>query len=342
MSALSKRELVLNALSGKPVERVPVAFWHHYLNEDRISNFEDKPVYEEVLEGARRFKEEFDPDLVKIMTDGYFYLPIKITTRKVTELSSFKTVPVTDRWFQDQIKLAKGYREIYGKDILLFYNIFAPLAHLRYALGQGLGITEFEANELILSFIDENPDEVNKALLKIADNISELISSVVGEGLSDGIYLSVTDNNRFIPDALYRLYVSPSEKRVLDSANALSPHNILHICGWRGNTNYISLYQDYEAEAFNWAVNTENLSLGQGREFFGGKTVLGGFLNSEDGLLYKGTKGEIINAVTSLLNVTGRTGVILGADCTVPQDISVEHLIWAREAAALKISKIAV
>ena len=40
-----------------------------------------------VFDGVRRFKEEFDPDFVKIMTDGYFYLPLSLDAKTPEELS---------------------------------------------------------------------------------------------------------------------------------------------------------------------------------------------------------------------------------------------------------------
>lgn len=337
----TKRELVLKAFHNEAVERIPVGFWHHYLDEDNfVSGVQHPENFVRILDGARKFKEEFDPDFVKIMTDGYFYLPIAIEAKTPDALSDFTSVSESHPWFLDQAKLAKGYREIYGEDILLFYNLFAPLAHLRFGLAEGHNLSEEEANDLILHFIKTNPEAVERVLDKIADNIISLLPFIIGSDAADGIYLSVTDTHRFIPDALYRLYVTPSEKKILEAANKLSETNILHVCGWRGNTNYLSVYQDYPAAAFNWAVNTESLSLREGRRFFGGKAVIGGFLNTENSILYRGNKAEIQNETRRIINEAGRTGVIVGADCTVPADIAVEHLNWVREAASETAQKV--
>ncbi|SEA72220.1 uroporphyrinogen decarboxylase [Oribacterium sp. KHPX15] len=337
----TKRELVLKTFHNEEVERIPVGFWHHYLDESEfVSGVEHPENFKRILEGARKFKEEFDPDFVKIMTDGYFYLPLKLDAKTPETLPDFTPVSEAHPWFTDQEKLAKGYREIYGQDILLFYNIFAPLSHLRFALANGHDLSEQEANDLILHFLKTDPEAVEEALDKIADNIIDLLPYIINSEGADGIYLSVTDTHRFIPDALYRLYVTPSEKKILEAANRLTETNILHICGWRGNTNYITLYQDYPALVFNWAVHTESLSLREGRRFFGGKAVIGGFLNTEESILYRGNKAEIQNETRSIIEETGRTGLIIGADCTVPNDTPVEHLNWVREAAAEKTAKV--
>jgi uroporphyrinogen decarboxylase len=180
----------------------------------------------------------------------------------------------------------------------------------------------------------QDGDAVAYALDRLAENLVALTERVVREGLADGIYLSVSSQNRQIPAEIYRAYITPSEKKVLEAANRVSPDNILHICGFAGNKNILSVYQDYPAEVINWAVHTEKMSLADGKKYFGGKPVIGGFDNAKTGVLYSGSREEIEDAVEKLLADAGKKGVILGADCTVPADIDVERLKWVREKAA--------
>lgn len=44
---------------------------------------------------------------------------------------------------------------------------------------------------------------------------------------------------------------------------------------------------------------------------------------------------EIESYVEQLIKEAGRTGFIIGADCTVPSDIDIERLKWVREKAVL-------
>ena len=62
--------------------------------------------------------------------------------------------------------------------------------------------------------------------------------------------------------------------------------------------------------------------------------MLGGFDNTDQGVLYRGDREAVRKKTAAILKESGRTGVILGADCTVPPDISVDHLNWVREKAA--------
>ena len=117
------------------------------------------------------------------------------------------------------------------------------------------------------------------------------------------------------------------------AANSVSDYNILHICGYAGHHNDLTLYKDYNVKTINWAVVVEGVSIPEGRKIFGNRAALGGFGNLDSELLYKGSKEEIQAETKRILAEAGRQGVILGADCTVPRDTDWQHFEWVREAA---------
>lgn len=121
---------------------------------------------------------------------------------------------------------------------------------------------------------------------------------------------------------------------VLDAARKHSEDNILHICGNRGRRNTLSVYRDYEASVFNWSVEADGLSLAEGKEYFHGKAVIGGFGQNPGSLIHTGTKEEIEAFTEKLIAENGKVGIVIGADCTVPGDTPVEHLKWVRDKAA--------
>jgi uroporphyrinogen decarboxylase len=186
----------------------------------------------------------------------------------------------------------------------------------------------------VLEFLKEDPDAVKEALDVIASDLVNFLPRVIGAGLSDGIYLSVTNPNRQIPAETYTTYIAPSEKKILAAAKQLTPDHILHICGYQENRNILSVYPEYDVSVINWAVHAEQFGLKEGKELFGGRAVIGGFDQTKASVLYKGSKEEIEAYVEKLIDEVGTTGVIIGADCTVPADIDVAHLQWARDKAA--------
>ena len=98
----------------------------------------------------------------------------------------------------------------------------------------------------------------------------------------------------------------------------------------------MTIFKDYPAQVFNWATHHEAVSLPQGQELFHGKAVLGGFENGKQSLLYGGSKAKLQEETKRLLAEAGTRGVLLGADCTVPDDFELERLDWIRQAAILE------
>ncbi len=330
----TRRELVLKAFHNEKTERVPVGFWFHFLEGEEFNAGLKRPeLLEKNLAGHKKFAEDFDPDFVKIMTDGFFFLPFDFSAiHTVEDLKNLKPITKEHPFFAKNVELVQGVRKIFGEDRLLFFNVFSPFNHLLSGLG-GLG-GHIVGIQKLISFLDEDAAAVAQGLDVIADSIAELIQEIVKPGLADGIYLSVNNPNRKVPAQIYSTFVAPSERKILEAANKLAQDNILHICGYAGNKNILSVYKDYPASVINWAVHAEDLGFKEGKEYFGGKAVIGGFDNVKEGLLYTGTKEEIEHYIEELLQGTGDEGVIIGADCTVPSDIAIERLKWVRDKAA--------
>ena len=76
------------------------------------------------------------------------------------------------------------------------------------------------------------------------------------------------------------------------------------------------------------------MTLAQGKEYFHGKAVIGGFDQMPGSLIHAGSRADIEAYVEKLLTDCGKVGVIIGADCTVPGDTPLEHLSWVRDKAA--------
>lgn len=326
----TKRELVQAALNNLPVDRVPVGFWFHYLaDESHADAFVNPNLAGQNIAGHRAFYESFNPDLVKLMSDGYFIYPNealqKITS--VQDLRNIRPLGPNHPWIEKQVELVKNLQDIFGDEVMTFYNIFAPARYLEWTLPN-------YGKNLIGDFIAENKAAFKAALDVVAEDVASLSQRVIKDGGADGIYFSVQniDDSR-ITNSVYKDVIEPGEQAVLAAANGVSDNNILHICGYEGHHNDLSWYTDYKAKAYNWAGKVENISLEAGKKIFAGKAVIGGFGSTKNDVLYNGTEKSIADETTKILQNTGRTGVILGADCTVPSNIDLQHLEWVRQAA---------
>lgn len=328
---MSKRQLVLDAFHNKLVERVPVGFWFHFAQGDEFTRgLENPAIIRKNIEGHKKFFREFDPDFVKLMSDGFFEYPnpILIHAKSAAELRHLKPIGAEHPWIIGQVELVKALTDSFGSEVLTFYNVFAPATYFKLIFGD-------DGNKILADFIEEDKDAVRHALNVMAEDLTTLSQKIITDGRADGIYLSVQNvqDIRITPET-YKRVVAPSELRVLAGANVVSENNILHICGYEGSRNDLSLYADYDAKVINWAVTIENISLEEGKKLFRGRAVLGGFDNRVSGLLYSGSKAEVEDFTEELIRKSGKTGIIIGADCTVPNDIELERLDWVRNKAA--------
>lgn len=313
---MTKRERLLNAFEKKPVDRVPMGFWHHFLP--------DADTEQKMVEEHLRLYREVGMDMIKVMCDGYFNYPNPYIEKVNRAEDWFAMTPMGEDhpYIAGQVERARRVVEAAAGECCVFYNVFCPMSLMRFGTSE----------ELLMGHIRENPEAVFHAFEVIAEDVKTLVRRLIADAGCDGIYYCVQNAEKFRFSAEeYRRLVTPAEREVLEYANTLSENNILHCCGWAGDQNRIEVWQDYPARAVNWAVYVENMTLGEGKAFFGDRCVLGGFDNRKTGLLYSGTKEEIEQETERILKEAGTSGVVLGADCTLPQDIDLTRLRWVRE-----------
>ena len=331
----NKRELVLKAFKGDEVDRVPVGFWYHFAEEDELLNgFNQPEIFSKNVAGHKKFVEDVNPDFVKIMSDGFFSYPnplIKEGIASIKELATIESIGENHPWFDQQVELVKQVRSNFTEDIVSVYNIFAPLTHLKWQVSNKTD----GGDEQVASFLKEDPETLREVLKVIAHDIAILAKKVITEAGADGIYYSAQNiQSETIESQDYISYISESDLIVLEAADSVGGNNILHICGYEGARNDVTVFTDYPVQVVNWAVKPEGISLKDGQRLFSGKTVLGGFENTNNSLLYTGSKEEIQAEAKRLIAENGKQGIIIGADCTIPGDISSERIEWVREAVA--------
>lgn len=307
---MNKRERVLAAFQNKPVDRPPVGFWFHFLAEQGMG----QPCIQAHLD----YYNHIDVDMVKVMSDGYFPYPVP-EIKTASDWRKLKPLEKDHPYIQEQLERARGVRAGLKDDMCVFYNVFAPFSSIRFGT----------SDELVMQHLKEDPDAVLYALDVIAKSNALLSELLVTEAGCDGLYycLQGGEKDRFTAEQ-YRKYITPSDLYVLEHVNKFSDNNILHCCGWAGIQNRLENWQDYPAKVINWAVFIEDMDLIDGKRFFGGKPVLGGFDNRPGGVLFSGTREEVEAYTRSLVEKCGTTGVLLGGDCTLPATIEKQRIGW--------------
>lgn len=329
--AVNRRDLIDAVFHNEKTDRIPLGFWHHFLKDETGSDaFSHPELTEKVLAGQADFYKAFQPDLIKIMTDGYFSYPVESLKNPLTgpqDLKDLRTLGKDSDWFRFQIGYAKKLVSLYGKDVQLFYNLFAvprTIEFMQDTAGHPVDLAEW---------IREDLEGTAHVFDVISEDYSILAKALIEEGGVDGIYLSVNNiSYDRVSEEDYAKYVAPYELKILEAANEAKDNNILHICGYHGFRNHLEWYKDYPFLAVNWAAHVEGISLKEGKKLFHDKAVIGGFGQTEQDLIYRGSEEEIRKETERILTDTGTTGVVLGADCTIPRDTDIRHLEWIRRA----------
>ena len=314
---MTKRERVIRAMQNQPVDRPPVGFWFHFSKEDSLG--------QRCVDAHLRYYNNVDVDIAKLMCDGYFDYPNPVAkaVKEPGDWYAMKPLGPDSEFIRGQVERAKAVKAGLKSDCLVLYNVFAPFSSIRFGT----------SDELVMRHLREDPRAIEYALDVIAQDNALLCEKLITEAGIDGVYYCVQggEKDRFTPDE-YRRYITPSDLKVLEHANRFSGYNVLHCCGWAGIPNNLEVWRDYPAAAINWACFIENMGLCEGKEFFGGKCVLGGFDNRATGLMYNGTREEIQEFTRELVQKSGSTGVMLGADCTLPATVDVNHIQWVVDA----------
>lgn len=315
---MNKRERVLAAMANQPVDRPPVGFWFHFPQEQQAG--------QACVQAHLDYYNQIDVDMAKIMCDGYFDYPNPVAkaVREPKDWYAMKPLGRDSAFVQEQVARAKAVKAGIREDMVILYNVFAPFSSIRFGT----------SDELVMDHLRKDPDAIEHALGVIAQDNALLSELLVTEAGIDGIYYCVQggEKNRFTPEEYKRL-IGPSDLAVLTHAGRFSQVNTLHCCGWAGIPNHLEVWQEYPATVFNWACFIEEVDMVQGKAFFHDKAVLGGFDNRKQGVLFSGTREEVDAYTEALVAKTGRRGVILGADCTLPAEIDKERIGWVVDAA---------
>lgn len=322
---MNKKERVLAAMNGREVDHVPVGFWHHFPNPD----FMDDNGAKAHLEYLRAT----DIDLLKIMDDAISSYPCG-EIQVPEDWRNIKPMEKNDPWIERHVDRAKRITEaLKDSEICTFYTVFMPFSAGRFGCEQyAPGITF--ADEKITRHMKEDAESVLVGLDAITESLLTLAERLVNEAGVTGLYLPLhgAEMGRFSSEE-YTKWLRPVDLKMINGVNEITPNNILHCCGYSGVKNDLTLWQDYPCRVINWAAFVDELPLPEGKHFFFGRTCMAGFENTKDGILYAGTEVEVKDYTKKLITEFGKTGLILGADCTIPADIAPERIRWVAEAA---------
>ncbi|MCP2378114.1 hypothetical protein [Cutibacterium modestum] len=75
----------------------------------------------------------WQPDFVKIMSDGFFSHPsiLGLEFSDASDLDKIKSVGSSHEWMQKQVDFVGELTEFYNGEVMSFYNILSPIQQIR-------------------------------------------------------------------------------------------------------------------------------------------------------------------------------------------------------------------
>ena len=315
---MNKRERVIAAFKGQETDHVPVCMWQHVPEK----YWADDNLFAECQLNAYK---NTDVDFMKLSGDRYFTWPSPVLDRieKAEDLYRLEPLGPNHPHIRGQIERTKKIVAGLKGECVALYLVFVPLSCLRLKIGY----------PKMMQLIRENPDAMKYACKVIAEDQKLLVNGIIREAGADGIFYSVQNGevDRFTYEE-YRDWVTPSDKAVLDYANSISDMNAIHFCAWEGTPNRLSVWEDYHAPVISWSRYMDIPDIREAKKHFGG-TVWGRFDNRPGTFLDTASREEIEKETANLIQQGGKQGYILGADCSIHDELQEERIRWVAEAA---------
>lgn len=321
---MTGRERVLAAIQGKPVDRVPIALWRHFPQQDQKA--------ETMAASHLAFQKRWEWDLLKVTpAAGYYgddwglragYKPNPEGVRHVTERpikkpadwAHLKNLDVTSGVYGRELHALRLIREGLPGALMLS-TVFSPLTVARALAGE----------QALVRYLREDPDDLHRGLEAITDVTSRFAAETLASG-ADGIFFATQcATTKYLAVEEYEEFGRPYDLRVLDAA-AGGELRLLHV---HGTDIMFDAFADYPVDIINWHDRKTPPTLAEARAQT--SLCLAGGINEWDTLL-SGTPEAIAAEVRDAVAQTAATRHIVAAGCVIPVEVSDERLKAVRQA----------
>jgi uroporphyrinogen decarboxylase len=309
---MNKRELVLSLLDGRKQQTyIPAAFFIHFGETYRRG----RSAVEKHLEYFRYT----GMDIIKIQYETEFP-----RVPEIEKPEDWSRMPFYGRDFYDnQLYIAKSLIEAGKREALVIMTLYSPFMCARSTVG---------GEERITAHIKEAPDEVKKGMDIITESLMGFVKGCIELGI-DGFYASTQggESQRFSDPVFFDTCIKPYDVLLMEEMNRSCIFNILHICDFRGKYDNLNPFWEYPGHVVSYGKELggkESCAKEMYRMF--GRPVMGGM--DRKGVLATGGEAEIRARVLEVLR-EAPDKFILGADCTLPDNVNWDNIRTAVAAA---------
>lgn len=321
------RERIEASLNGEFTDRVPIALWRHFPEEDQTP--------ERLAAATLKFQETYDFDIVKVTPASSFavkdwgvedewrgkpegsrdYVKYVVKTPR-----DWETLPPLDPHssphLAGQLTCLRLIRQNLNPETPVIQTVFNPLSQAKNLAG----------NDLLLEHLRKHPEAVMKGLETITQSTIKFIEAARETGI-DGVFYAIQHAQASLLELDdYKAAALPYDLKALAPADGLWC-NMLHL---HGSDIYFSLLRMFNFPIVNWHDRETYPSLAEAQSLYKG-VVCGGLRQST---LYSGSPAQVKEEARDAIEQTLGRKFILGTGCVVYYSSPHENLLAAKESAA--------
>jgi len=337
MEEMTKKERVMAALRGEPVDRVPLSFFGHNRQAERSPDTNAAFLLDQ--------NRKLGWDFIKTNLSATYYGEawgckyqwdaerspaegLLIEEPIIKSAEDFKKLPrldPTNYVLADQIRVAKLLSEELKGSVLYAHTIFAPLT----IAGLLAGAVARHPSELLLvrKVMREDPKALHEGLTKISQSMADYAREAIRAG-ANGIFMTNTTWTRdTVTEEEYRSFGVPYDLHILEAANQEgATFNVMHMC--RENIMF-NILSDYPVKVLSYDhLSPRNPSLSEALI----KTDKALWTGIRPKTLLNGPVSAIQGEVSDALEQTMGRRFLLGPCCSISYKVPEAHLIAAKEA----------
>jgi uroporphyrinogen decarboxylase len=295
---MTARERLFAAVRGQAVDRVPFALWQHSTVHER--------TVERFTRFTLEFRERYRPDLLKVMYDEQYDLPVdRHHLRDAQDWRLLEEFEAHTGAFGRQLECLARIRAAVGPDVPVVQTIYSPFHVAHKFAGRG-----------VLEDWQRDPEAVAGALAVIAANYRRFAECCLREAGVDGFYFApIGCEPSYMRQDQYGQLARPSDLAVLEGLRQ-APLLILHIHGERDV--YFDLLAKYPSDVLSWEDRVAGPPLARVRAA-NSRCLMGGV----DHLAApRSTPEQIVRQAREAISQTGGSGggFILAPGCTFPPE----------------------
>ena len=301
---MNKRERVLALLDqDSQPDAIPAAFFLHF-----------DPQYHRGLGAVDKHLEYFrytGMDFVKIQFEQVF--PQHPSIQSPRDWAKMPLYGID--FYQDQLDVVAGLVKAVKGEALVIVTLYSAFMCANLTTN----------GRTITAHLEEDPEQAKRGLEIIAESLMGFVKQCIALGV-DGFYASTQggESDRFQDPTLFAQYIKPFDHMLMDEANDWCPFNILHICDYHGGYSDLTPFLDYPGHVVNCPLRVGAREQ-TAKEISGtfARPYMGGL--DRHGVLVSGSRQEIVSSVDQVLRAAPER-FILGADCTLPNDIDWDRI----------------